>query len=238
MKAAYSVPAGYRLTVTAGNQVASVTPNDDPTAHVVVSSSAVFGPFQCDRDFTVINGTVSVARDVTVIDHLLTTSAGAPDDAVQASADVNPTGDDNALTFTAVEYGTVGNNISVTYADPGANDAALSVVVAGPSIVVNLATDEAGDITSTAAEVLAAVGASLEASRLVTVAIQASDTGTGDDGSGVVTAMARTALENGAGTGVGRSIPGGLCIDSTNGGVYRNSGTLAAPAWTQLGDVA
>ncbi len=41
----------------------------------------------------------------------------------------------------------------------------------------------------------------------------------------------------GAGTGVGIANPGAICIDTTNGDVYRNSGTQAAPAWTQLADV-
>jgi hypothetical protein len=110
--------------------------------------------------------------------------------------------------------------------------------VAGKSIVVRLATNGGGTITSTAAQVKAGVEASSAASELVTVAIMTSDTGTGDDGSGVVTAMASTSLASGAGTGIGVALPGAICIDTTNGDVYRNSGTRAVPAWTQLADVA
>jgi hypothetical protein len=225
---------GYRLTVTAGDRLASVVPVDDASAHEIVSSSKVFGPFQFYRTFKVLDGTATVSADATVIDHLITSGAGAPVNAVRATASVNPTGDDNALTFTAVEYGTGGNSLSVTYVDPGQNDAALSVVVAGPAIVVRLATGETGTITSTAAEVLDAITASIAASRLCTAAINTADSGVADDGSGVVTAMARTAFTSGAGTGIGRTVKGGIYLDTTNGNIYRNSGTQAAPAWTQV----
>lgn len=39
-------------------------------------------------------------------------------------------------------------------------------------------------------------------------------------------------------TGEGVAAKGALCIDTTNGFVYRNSGTVAHPAWTKLADVA
>jgi len=39
-------------------------------------------------------------------------------------------------------------------------------------------------------------------------------------------------------TGEGVILPGGLCFDTTNGDVYRNSGTQAEPVWTQLADAA
>lgn len=238
MKSLYHVPAGNRLTVTADGVPAYAAPLDDPSAGMSVPSSMVFGPFGFSRTFEVSGGVGVVAQDATVVAHLITSGDGAPDDAAQAAIAVNPTGDDNGLTFTAVEYGVGGNALSVTYVDPGANDAALSVVVAGPAIVVRLATGGAGAITSTAAEVAAAVAASIPAARLVTADIDTTDSGTADDGSGVVTAMARTALADGAGTGIGASYPGALYIDTTNGNVYRNSGTRAAPAWTQLADAA
>lgn len=238
MKSLYRVPSGHTITVTADGAPAYAVPVDDATVGETVTSSKVFGPFGFARDFEVTGGSAVVAADASVTAHLITSGDGAPVDAVKASASLNPTGDDNALTFTAVEYGTGGNALSVTYVDPGANDAALAVVVAGPAIVVSLATGGGGAITSTAAEVLAAIAASIPASRLVVATIDATDTGTADDGSGVVTALARTPLTSGAGTGIGLSYPGALYIDTTNGAVYRNSGTRGAPAWTQLADVA
>lgn len=70
----------------------------------------------------------------------------------------------SAVTFTATPYysGLIGNNISITYVNPGGTNA-LSVSVSGYNITVNLATS-AGAITSTAAQVAAAVNGALEGS--------------------------------------------------------------------------
>lgn len=122
-----------------------------------------------------------------------------PRAATRATANVNPTGDDNGLTYTAVTAGADGNAITVTYVDPAGNDQALAVSVTGNAISVSLATNGGGTITSTAAAVLAAVAAKAEAAALVTVAIMTTDAGVADDGSGVVTAMSATTLAGGAG---------------------------------------
>jgi len=157
--------------------------------------------------------------------------AGAPDLTQQANLLVNPAGDDNALLFTAVNAGIGGNLLSVVYVDPAANDAALSVVVNAAIITVNLATDAGGVITSTAAEILAAVGLSGPASALVVATIEPSDTGAGDDGSGVVTAMASSFLVGGTGTAAGVAGPGSRYTDTTNCKLYINGGTKAVPDW-------
>ncbi|MEY2653631.1 MAG: B-type flagellin [Pseudomonadota bacterium] len=238
----HKLEPGYALTVTpeTGARVI-VTCLEDSEQSAPLRSARTFGPFIVSRTFEV-SGAASVSSAVGALSaslaSLLLMSDGAPDDAAQSAANVNPTGDDNGLTFTAREYGAGGDQISVAYVDPSANSQSLSVSVAGKSIVVLLATNGGGTITSTAAQVKAGVEASSAASELVTVAIMTSDTGTGDDGSGVVTAMASTSLASGAGTGIGVALPGAICIDTTNGDVYRNSGTRAVPAWTQLADVA
>lgn len=108
------------------------------------------------------------------------------------------TGTNNDLVYTAVQTtsasrGVNGDNVTIAYIDPSANDATLSVVVTGTDIVVNLATDSGGLITSTAAEITTAIEASASASVLVTVANDA-----GNDGSGVVTALSETNLASGA----------------------------------------
>lgn len=104
-------------------------------------------------------------------------------------------GDNNDLKYTHVvspaNYA-AGNSVRVRYVDPAGNNAALGVVVADNDITVNLATDGAGAITSTAADVLAAIEADGDASALVTVADAAAN-----DGTGVVTALAYTALAGG-----------------------------------------
>lgn len=95
------------------------------------------------------------------------------------------------LTYTAVDYGTAGNSITVTHVDPSGNDQPLAVNVDGTDITVSLATGPAGAITSTAAEVKAAVNVHADASLLVLC----EDEGVG---SGIVNAEAVTSLAGGA----------------------------------------
>jgi hypothetical protein len=83
-----------------------------------------------------------------------------------------------------------GNDISVEIVDPGAGDRPLSVTVAGAAITVSLATDAGGAVTSTAAEVVAALNA--EAGSLIDAY-----TYRGNTGAGVVAAAPRTSLSDG-----------------------------------------
>ena len=83
-----------------------------------------------------------------------------------------------------------GNDISVELANPGAANAALSVTVAGKAIRVNLATDAGGAVTSTAAQVVAALNAG--AGSLVRAY-----TYRGSAGTGVVAPAPRTSLSDG-----------------------------------------
>ncbi len=115
--------------------------------------------------------------------------AGFP---TNASLSTNLTGTNNDLVYTAKSRGVGGNSITVQYVDPAAASAALSVSVTGSAITVNLATDGSSVITSTADDVAAAVAASTPANALVSVADK-----TGNDGTGVVTALAVTPLTTG-----------------------------------------
>lgn len=232
--------AGYVLTVTAGATKASVHQVEDGSVGAILQPafSKAFGPYLVDRSFNVSDGaTIAAAAYATAIGGLLTGFAGAPVNAATATANVNPAGDDNGLTFTAKSYGAAGNGITIRYADPGGTTASLAVSVVGQAITVSLAR-AASAITSTAAQVKTAIDADPAASALVSVAIMTSDTGSADDGSGVVTAMAQAALASGAGSLIGSVLPGCLCIDTTNADVYRNDGTTAAPVWVKLGDAA
>ena len=123
-------------------------------------------------------------------------SAVTLDSGVKATLATGTEVSDNAITWTAIAPGTDGNSISVELIDPSANNAALSVSVSGTDITVNLATGPTGTITSTAAQVMAAIAASSEAAALVTTA----DTGT-SDGSGAVVAAASANLASGAVSG-------------------------------------
>jgi hypothetical protein len=112
------------------------------------------------------------------------------------------TGTNNDLVFTAVQSGyesnlargVNGNNVRIRYVNPGAANRALSVVVtANTDITVNLATNGASAITTTSAQIRTAIAAHADAKKLV-VATNAG----GNDGTGVVIALAYTNLAGGA----------------------------------------
>jgi hypothetical protein len=227
------------FTVTGGTiddaTITDATITDADITGGTIDEADITGGTASDIDITMSVITTSEVTDTTAFSLIENIQflpvVGAPDDAVQGTLSRNPAGDDNALTFTAVAYGAIGNATTVTYVDPEANDAELSVVVTGSSITVNLATGEAGAITSTAAQILTAIEASAPASALVTVAIDATDSGEADDGSGVVTALSLGTMSGGAGTGIGTAGTGSIAIDYDNGKLYINSGTMAVPVW-------
>ena len=108
----------------------------------------------------------------------------------KAAVTVNMTNANADLTYTAKDNGYPGNEIVVLHADPDVVNATLSVVVKGRAIIVNLATNGAKAITSTATLVAAAIVASAAASDLVTVAVEGT-------GAGVVNAMSWVMLAGG-----------------------------------------
>lgn len=138
----------------------------------------------------------------------------------QAALTTSLTGDDNDLVITRIIAGEAGNAVTVEFADPSANDAALSVAVTPAAIVVNLATDSEGTITSTAAEVAAALAADPVFAQHFTVANADSN-----DGSGVVTALAETNLTGGT-EGTFATLAGGYTGTGTANFAreYRNVG--------------
>lgn len=114
--------------------------------------------------------------------------------AVAATLVTGKVSDNNAILYTANNAGTGGNKISVELLNTG-KEKALSVNVDGNKIIVTLATNGtgAGEITSTAALVIAAINAHDTASQLVTAANSSTSSG-----AGVVAAVATTKLEGGA----------------------------------------
>lgn len=99
-------------------------------------------------------------------------------------------GDNNDLVFTSKLTGVAGDAITIAYIDP-AQAGALSIVVTGTDIAVNLAHD-GNAITTTADDISDAIALDPAADALVGVANKA-----GNDGNGVVTVMAKTALTGG-----------------------------------------
>ncbi|MFI7491874.1 M14 family metallopeptidase [Micromonospora echinaurantiaca] len=83
-----------------------------------------------------------------------------------------------------------GNAVSVELADPGAPNTPLSVTVTGSAVRVTLGTDSAGAVTSTAAQVVAALNAGAGS-------LLRAYTYRGSPGTGVVAPVARTQLTDG-----------------------------------------
>lgn len=106
------------------------------------------------------------------------------------------TGNNNDLVFTSVAQTDDSNSITMQYTDPYATSRALSVAVSNKDINISLATDSSGAIASTAAQIKTAIEANQNASALITVT-----NAFGNDGSGIVTAMAKTTLTGGT-TGI------------------------------------
>lgn len=218
-------------TAIPANGSLAVGPFSTPTRHEVICDQGAFTYAVVPADLAPRSNVVLAIDPPAGVVELF--GEGAPVAAAQAALSVNPDGDDNALLFTAVEFGAGGNEISIEYVDPGGTTATLGVSVSGKAITVSLGR-AANAINSTAAQVLAAIESHERASELVTVTIDDSDSGDDDDGSGVVTAMAAAFLEGGAGTGVGFAGKGSRYTDYDTPGLYINTGTAAQPAWVEL----
>jgi hypothetical protein len=103
-------------------------------------------------------------------------------------------GNHNDLKFTAKPAGTVGNGYRVAFVVSGASTP-LSVGLSGNDVTVTVQTNGSSVAISTAAQVLAALQASAPISAKFEVALAA-----GNDGTGVVAALALTNLTGGTQT--------------------------------------
>ncbi len=113
-------------------------------------------------------------------------------DMVAASKVTGVVGDENAILWTAKVPGTAGESIKVQLLDPSQASQDLAVSVIGGEVSVSLKTGSGGAIESTANEVIAAVNAHYDASKLVVCAKSGASTGVG-----VVAAVAPAALAGG-----------------------------------------
>jgi flagellin len=141
---------------------------------------------------------------------------------------VAATGTFEGVTFTAKTAGIAGNGIEIEFADPGSNDASLSVSVTDKKITVNLATNSSSAITSTVDDIVAAINGDAGANALVTAS------GSGTD---PVQAAALASLTGGAdaGAGTGGNIDT-LKVDNVDGVQESDLAGLANPGvLTQTG---
>lgn len=109
----------------------------------------------------------------------------------QAKVSIDPAGNNNAIVVTAVPTGSAGNGIALSLRNNG-NSLPLAITVTGTQIVVQLATDAGGAITTTANALIAAIAADARASLLVTIANAA-----GNDGTGLMTTANASILRDG-----------------------------------------
>lgn len=115
------------------------------------------------------------------------------------------------IVVTAKEAGVAGDSIKVSIINGKTSAAAISVAVTGKVIAVTCK-DDGTDITSTAAEVKAAIEGKPEAAALVTVTLVST-------GAGAMLAVAETALAGGADVAIANYAEGVLLydVDVTNG---------------------
>lgn len=118
----------------------------------------------------------------------------APTNTTIATLTTNLTGANNDLVYTSKLDGAAGNKFKIAYVDPDEEEAELGISFAVSegitTITVNLATDEDKAITTTAEDIKTAIDSNPES--LVYV-----DLAEDNDGKGIVTALAATALANG-----------------------------------------
>jgi hypothetical protein len=112
----------------------------------------------------------------------------APNSEAGVSATLTIGSGTSALTFIAVEAGSAGNDISVALVNPGEASQALAVSLDGLKVTVSLATGSDSAITSTAAQIKAALDDDDDIAALI-------DTTSG--GTGVVTASVEKFLTEG-----------------------------------------
>lgn len=163
------------------------------------------------------------AEEITAGDDLAVAAGGKVakrDAAVAASLDTGLVGENNGITWTARAAGAAGNDLSVAILNTGKGKA-LSVDVDGDEITVTAATNEVGEgeITSTAAQVMAAVLEHDTASQLVTT-----DDKGASNGTGVVKAVAKTNLAGGSDSSgaepIGKAFTSGEAEDFIEGELY------------------
>lgn len=142
--------------------------------------------------------------------------AVAADAAVKASLVTGKVADNNAILWSAKVGGKAGNSLSVEILNTGKGKA-LSVDVDGDKISVIAATNEvgAGEITSTAAQVIAAIEEDNTASQLVTVANSGASSG-----AGVVAAVSKTSLAGGSESTGGAAAVGKALTSAEEAGEY------------------
>lgn len=127
----------------------------------------------------------------------------------------------DGLVFTAVKAGTEGNAISIAVVSPSQTNSDLSVTVSGSDISIGLASDDDGNISSTANDIQSFLSSNSQVSSLVSVSVL----GTGE---GDVAAASKAYLEDGANEPFPVGVPVAVAGKRTSIDDLGSEGTLAA----------
>ena len=158
------------------------------------------------------NATITVAQTSVTYPIELSVSL-TTDDGDQAAAVIQD------ITYTAVNAGTAGNSIEITYVDPGLPNNALSITVVGDAIEVSLETDGTSTLISDADDVQTAINLHGQASLLVSAVVSGT-------GSTVQTVQAPTNLVGG-GDNYSFTSTAQDIVDAWGGTVGAGSATVA-----------
>lgn len=159
---------GRNSAATGGTQFGTLTTGTVESDNALTWTEKVpSGIFVALVDPGVAGASLSVAvDDYAITVNLATGAAGNITTGVE--------GNNNAITWTPT---TANLRYAVALVDPSAIDQTLSIDVSGNLITVNLATDGAGDITSTPADIIPAIIADEDAAALVTPTDTGASTG-------------------------------------------------------------
>lgn len=218
-----SIPVFAQAQVNAGRFIAVVGPKttqgDYPVEHATAGEAHPFGVAERDSGPTtqdsysverriacVRPGTVArvqVGAEVTAPQPVAVGAGGKAVPVTAASLKTGVVDTNNAITFAVRDAGPAGNLLTVAILDPGGKEKPLTVDIDGHDITVSLATNGtgSGELTSTAAQVIAAI----EEHDTVSQLIAAANTGA-SSGVGKVAAVAKTNLAGGSGVAVGRAL--------------------------------
>ena len=129
---------------------------------------------------------------------LIPAVSDAPVNAVAATLTTTLTGDHNDLVYTAKTKGAAGENIKIKYTNPNKATEACVATLTGsgtatdPYVIDVTLKHNGTNITATAADVKAAIEDNVDANKLVAIV-----NANGNNGTGIVTELAATALDNG-----------------------------------------
>src|SRR5438128_1268761 len=183
---------GEATAAVTGKRVLRISADRTDEGNISVAHANAEGPIigvashdAASGDLVTVIGSGAVvpidpSADVTAGDEVVAAASGkvAPVSEAGAAATVTVGSGNSKVKVTANEVGEGGNAITLTIVDPGGTTASLAVDTDNEAITVSLARASSA-ITSTAADVIAAINEHDGASRLVTASNGASSNGTG-----------------------------------------------------------